>query len=120
MPGFVNVFNESGPASQCVGCGAIVRSGMEMDAHECPHEREQRLESERQRFRDLIAKWPDAKQEAFDALAKANDTFLRTWERAGPLGSHQFEKFDLAVHLAKAAKAKADALKQNPPASTTR
>ena len=36
-------------------------------------------------------------------LREASECFLRTWKRAGPLGSHQFEKFDRAVQLAEIA-----------------
>ena len=38
-----------------------------------------------------------------DDFREASECFLRTWKRAGPLGSHQFEKFDRAVQLAEIA-----------------
>ena len=41
-------------------------------------------------------------------LLEACKKFLATWHRAGPLGSHQFEKFDVVVQMADAAIAKAE------------
>ena len=41
-------------------------------------------------------------------LLEACKAFLDVWHRAGPLGSHQFEKFDHAVRLAEAAIAEAE------------
>jgi hypothetical protein len=38
--------------------------------------------------------------EPVNELLKASQKFLETWRRAGPLGSHQFEKFDVAVRMA--------------------
>jgi hypothetical protein len=40
-------------------------------------------------------------------LLEACETFLRVWNRAGPQGSGQFEKFDVAVAACKTAIAKA-------------
>ena len=44
---------------------------------------------------------------AFPELLAASEAFLSIWRRAGPQGSHQFEKFDHAVRLAEIAVAKA-------------
>jgi hypothetical protein len=38
-----------------------------------------------------------------DKLVEACNKFLDTWRRAGPLGSGQFEKFDVVVRLAEQA-----------------
>ncbi len=49
-----------------------------------------------------------------ETLVAACRKFLDVWKRAGPLGSHQFEKFDVVVTMTEAALALAEPQTERP------
>ena len=93
----------------CPECGEEIQVVFSLDNLEQLHKKiGLGVGEDKEGFVEQDAKKPQEKGVNSELLA-ASKKFLDTWKRAGPLGSHQFEKFDVAVRMAEMAVEKAEA-----------
>ncbi len=49
--------------------------------------------------REMVRRWDAFEPDGLvGEMRDACELFMKTWKKAGPQGSHQFEKFDIVVH----------------------